>query len=109
MITVAYLYKYYNLKKEKVMAKAIKFTEEELNQITELRESNGNKISEFGQVELELLLANQRIEALEQAKENLRLAYIELQDSERKLVQELNEKYGAGQVDLTSGEFIPVK
>ena len=91
------------------MAEAIKFTEEELNQITELRESNGSKISEFGQIELELLLANQRIEALENAKENLRAQYVELQDKERTLVQQLNEKYGAGQVDLTSGEFIPVK
>jgi len=91
------------------MAKAIKFTEEELNQITELRESNGSKISEFGQVELELLLANQRIETLENAKENLRAQYVELQDKERTLVQQLNEKYGAGQVDLSSGEFIPVK
>mgnify|MGYP001363953468 FL=1 len=91
------------------MAKAIKFTEEELNQITELRESNGSKISEFGQIELELLLANQRIETLENAKENLRAQYVELQDKERTLVQQLNEKYGAGQVDLSSGEFIPVK
>ena len=91
------------------MAEAIKFTEEELNQITELRELNGSKISEFGQIELELLLANQRIEALENAKENLRTQYVELQDKERALVQQLNEKYGAGQVDLSSGEFIPVK
>lgn len=91
------------------MAEAIKFTEEELNQITELRELNGSKISEFGQIELELLLANQRIEALENAKENLRTQYVELQDKERTLVQQLNEKYGAGQVDLSSGEFIPVK
>ena len=91
------------------MAEAIKFTEEELNQITELRELNGSKISEFGQIELELLLANQRIEALDNAKENLRTQYVELQDKERTLVQQLNEKYGAGQVDLSSGEFIPVK
>ena len=91
------------------MAKAIKFTEDELNQITELRESNGNKISEFGQIELELLLANQRIKTLENAKENLQTQYVELQNKERTLVQQLNEKYGAGQVDLSSGEFIPVK
>jgi|TARA_R100000541_G_scaffold53203_2_gene61172 hypothetical protein len=91
------------------MSDTIKFTKEELDQITELREGNGTKISEFGQVELEILLANQRMEALEQAKENLRAAYIELQGKETSLVQQLNEKYGAGQVDLISGEFIPTK
>jgi len=91
------------------MSDTIKFTKEELDQITELREGNGTKISEFGQIELELLLANQRIESLEKAKERLQAAYIELQGKETALVQQLNEKYGAGQVDLTSGEFIPVK
>ena len=91
------------------MSDTIKFTKEELDQITELRESNGNKISEFGQIELELLLANQRIKTLENAKENLQTQYVELQNKERTLVQQLNEKYGAGQVDLSSGEFIPVK
>jgi|TARA_R110001592_G_scaffold146678_1_gene370862 hypothetical protein len=91
------------------MSDTIKFTKEELDQITELKEGNGTKISEFGQIELELLLANQRIESLEKAKEHLKAAYIELQGKETALVQQLNEKYGAGQVDLTSGEFIPVK
>jgi hypothetical protein len=34
--------------------------------------------------------------------------YVSLQEQEQELVKKLNEKYGAGQVDLTSGEFIPV-
>ena len=91
------------------MAEPIKFTKEELDQITELRDDNQQKIAEFGQIELELLLANQRIESLNNAKKKLQEDYIGLQEKERSLVQTLNEKYGAGQVDLTSGEFIPVK
>jgi hypothetical protein len=46
---------------------------------------------------------------LNDAKNKLREDYIKLQDNERELVRTLNEKYGAGQVDLVSGEFIPVK
>ena len=91
------------------MAEPIKFTQEELDQITKLRDDNASKISEFGQVELELLLVDQRKDSLMEAKENLRTDYLELQKQERELVQNLNEKYGAGQVDLSSGEFIPVK
>jgi hypothetical protein len=30
-----------------------------------------------------------------------------LQDNEGKLIKELNDKYGAGTVDIQSGEFIP--
>ena len=91
------------------MATPIKFTKEELDQITQLRDSNSQKIGEFGQIELEILLANQRLESLNSAKDSLRDEYIKLQEQERDLVRSLNEKYGAGQVDLSSGEFIPVK
>ena len=91
------------------MAEPIKFTKEELDQITKLRDDNTQKISEFGQVELELFLAHQRVESLDKAKATLHKDYVELQDNERTLVRTLNEKYGAGQVDLVSGEFIPVK
>ena len=91
------------------MAEPIKFTQEELEQITKLRDENSQKISEFGQVELEMLLANQRMESLSIAKDNLQKDYVKLQTNEQELVRTLNEKYGAGQVDLSSGEFIPVK
>jgi len=91
------------------MSEPIKFIKEELDQITELRDANQQKIAEFGQIELELLLADQRIKSLDTAKQKLQEDYVILQEKERNLVQTLNEKYGAGQVDLSSGEFIPVK
>ena len=91
------------------MSETQKFTKEELEQITELRNANASKINEFGQVELELLLANQRIEQLDAAKAELRKTYIALQNKERDLVKQLNQKYGTGTVDLDSGEFVPQK
>ena len=84
-----------------------KFTKEELEQITALRDENQVKVGEFGQIELEILLTTQRLEALAEAKNKLTKDYQDLQDKERDLIKELNEKYGAGQVDLNSGEFIP--
>tara|TARA_A100001201_G_scaffold30413_2_gene32963 strand:- start:1883 stop:2158 length:276 start_codon:yes stop_codon:yes gene_type:complete len=89
------------------MAENQKFTKEELDKITDLREQNQIKVGEFGQIELEVVLASQRLEALAEAKQKLIKDYEDLQIKERDLVKELNEKYGAGQVDLTSGEFIP--
>ena len=89
------------------MSENKKFTQDELAKIVELRESNSQKISEFGQVELELLLTHQRLEALQDAKAKLQDEYVGLQDKEKELVKELNNKYGAGTVDLESGEFIP--
>ena len=89
------------------MSENKKFTQDELAKIVELRESNSQKISEFGQVELEILLTDQRMEALQDAKAKLQEEYVGLQDKEKELVKELNNKYGAGTVDLESGEFIP--
>ena len=89
------------------MSKNKKFTEDELAKIVELRESNEIKITEFGRIELEILLTNQRLNALDDAKATLQKDYVELQNKEKELVKELNDKYGAGTVDLESGEFIP--
>ena len=72
------------------MSKNKKFTEDELAKIVELREANALKITEFGQVELEILLANQRIEALKDAKNKLQEDYVGLQDKEQDLIKELN-------------------
>ena len=89
------------------MAKNKKFTKDELEKIVGLRESNAQKINEFGQIELEILLAKQRFDSLTQAKSNLQNDYIALQKQEADLIKELNDKYGAGTVDIASGEFIP--
>ena len=53
------------------------------------------------------MLAKQRIDSLIKAKEQLQNEYIGLQNQEGDLVKELNDKYGAGTVDIASGEFIP--
>ena len=84
-----------------------KFTKAELEKIVELREANAGKINQFGQLELALLLAKQRVDSLNQAKIQLQNDYVALQNQETELVKELNDKYGAGTVDIASGEFIP--
>ena len=89
------------------MAESQKFTEAELKEITELRNANAQKINEFGQIELEILLTNQRLDVLVDTKQNLEKQYVELQTKEKALVAKLNEKYGTGTVDLESGEFVP--
>lgn len=89
------------------MLEVKKFTQEELNEITNLRDLNAKKVTEFGQIELEIYLAEQRIANLNNAKTTAKEDYKNLQDKEQSLVQKLNEKYGAGTVDLASGEFIP--
>ncbi|MBC8304283.1 MAG: hypothetical protein H8E55_52055 [Pelagibacterales bacterium] len=89
------------------MTEPKKFTQEELDEITALQTSNAQKVTEFGQIELELMLTDQRKEMLTETKQKLQGDYKNLQTQEQELVRKLNEKYGAGTVDLSSGEFIP--
>ena len=91
------------------MSENKKFTTEELDQIKKLREGNATLIQQFGQVKVETLLINQRLDALTKAEEDLNKQYEDLQGQEKDLVKSLNEKYGAGTVDIDSGEFIPAK
>ena len=89
------------------MSQPKKFTQEEIDQISKLRDQLGNIINEFGQIEIEFILANQRLESLKEAKEKLQNDYKSAQEQEREIVTKMNEKYGAGTVDLRNGEFIP--
>lgn len=89
------------------MSETKKFTQEEIDRIKDLRDANNAKISEFGQIEVEVLITSQRLESLSEAKNNTIKEYEELQESERNLVKELNEKYGDGTIDIQSGEFTP--
>jgi len=91
------------------MATPIKFTEAELKQVTELRDASQAKVVEFGQLKLERLLTENRLRQLDDLDEAAEKSYIELQSKEVELVNELKEKYGAGTVDVESGEFVPVK
>lgn len=89
------------------MSETKKFTTEELDEIKKLRDANTSKVTEFGQIELELILANQRIDLLVADKKELEEKFIGLQTQERELVKKLNKKYRAGTVDLSNGEFTP--
>ena len=91
------------------MAKAIKFTDDELKQITDLRDASQAKIIEFGQIKLDILLTTQQLTRLGDLEKAAEKSYIDLQSRELELVNKLKEKYGVGTVDIASGEFIPAK
>lgn len=86
------------------MAEAIKFTEEEVGQINQLRQEVANVFTQLGQVSLE---RKRRIQELDGMENQLIQKHQELQQQEQELFKGLNEKYGDGNYDPSSGEFIP--
>ena len=90
------------------MADEIKFTDEELKSLSDLSQSYQSIQASFGQIRVQKILAEQQADALDEAEVKMEADYKDMQDNERKLVEELNEKYGPGQLDPETGVFTPV-
>ncbi len=86
-----------------------KFTEDELKSLQDLQTSYQQKQLQFGQLEVQRLLVTQQLDQLDNAKSKLEVEYGEVQETERNLVKSLNEKYGPGNLDPTTGVFTPVQ
>tara|TARA_R100001591_G_scaffold112091_1_gene124243 strand:+ start:942 stop:1217 length:276 start_codon:yes stop_codon:yes gene_type:complete len=91
------------------MSKAKKFTQEELDRINVVREEYDKKIGEIGVANVELMLTEKRVSELHDFIEKLKSEYLQCQQQETTLVEELNKKYGSGTIDLLSGEFTPTE
>lgn len=80
------------------MSKTIKLTQEELKQLTEVKEKRDQIVYNLGQVDIQrAMLEGQRSSILE----NL----TNLQEEENKVGKELQEKYGNGNINIETGEF----
>ena len=89
------------------MADEIKFSDEELKSLQDLSQSYQNIQASFGQIKVQKILNQQQADALEEAEVKMDADYKDIQDNERKLVEDLNEKYGPGQLDPQTGVFTP--
>ncbi len=89
------------------MAEEIKFTEDELKSLKDLQETYGKVQADFGALKVRRLVLDQQLEELDNAEEAVHKAYTDNQETERKLVEELNEKYGPGSLNPETGVFTP--
>ena len=87
------------------MAKEVKFTDDELKQLQGLQTSYQEKQLQFGQVKVQRLLLQQQSDKLEESEVKLEEDYKGVQETERGIVQQLNEKYGPGSLNPETGVF----
>ena len=91
------------------MAKEIKFSDDELKSLSDLAQGYQTTQAAFGQLRVQKILLAQQQDGLEAAEVKLEADYISLQESERDIVKQLNEKYGPGTLDPQTGVFTPVE
>ena len=85
----------------------VKFTDEELQSLQELQNTYASISTQFGQLKVSRINLERQMENLDEAEDNLTKAWEENRQTESDLVKSLNEKYGAGTLNPTTGEFIP--
>ncbi len=86
------------------MAEQIKFTEEEVSEINTLRQNVANVFTRLGQLQIE---KNRRISEIENVEKGIIAEHQTLIEQENTLFQGLNKKYGDGNYDPNTNEFIP--
>jgi len=95
------------------MAKTIKFTEEEVKQINDLRVNASQIFTQLGQISIEKDRRNkqheQSLQELITAEADLYKKHTELATTEQTLFKSLNEKYGDGNYDPETGIFTPIE
>ena len=85
----------------------MKFTDEELQSLQGLQNNYQEKQVILGQLAVQRILLNQQLEALDIRTEEVETEYQTVQQEEQDIVKTLNEKYGPGQLDPTTGVFTP--
>ena len=86
--------------KQQESNKVQKFSQEELDTISAIKQNYDNITLRMGQVHFEL-------QSLTKEKDNLEAAFTDNRDNEVEFAKSLTEKYGKGSLDIETGIFTP--
>ena len=89
------------------MAEPVKFIEEEMNQINTLQQDYVNLQNALGQISVNRIRLEQQLDELLTVENNIKTQFTQVQTNERQFVDSINKKYGDGNLDLSTGVFIP--
>lgn len=84
-----------------------KFTEQELQSIRDIQEEYSTMGIQLIQLKLARKTSQEYLTALQQEEERIETTIQEINEKEKALTDALNEKYGVGSLDMTTGEFTP--
>lgn len=85
----------------------IKFTQEELDNIKTIQEEYSTVGIQLVQLKLARKSSEEYIAALQQEEDRIAEQIESINKKEKELTEALNDKYGIGSLDMTTGEFTP--
>ena len=85
----------------------MKITDEEIQSIKTIQEEYTQVGVQLVQLKLALKSSEDYLKKLNEQEESLNNGISEINEREKKLADDLNEKYGVGSLDMNTGEFTP--
>jgi len=89
------------------MSEIKKLTQEEINSIKGLQSEYNKIVFELGSVESQLVFIKKQTELLETEKAKIVVDMDTISKKEKTLIDNLQEKYGAGNINIETGEITP--
>ena len=89
------------------MPEEVKFTEEELKTLNEVQDGYVRLRGDFGQLYMSRVRLNSQFAELDKLEDDLNKNFEDLQNKERKFLDETTKKYGQGSLNPESGVFTP--
>ncbi len=90
------------------MSENKKLTQEEIDSIKTLQVQYNKVIFELGSIESQLVLIKKQTEVLETEKTKVVSDIDKIGESEKTLIDSLQIKYGAGNINIETGEITPL-
>jgi hypothetical protein len=91
------------------MPNEIKFTPEEITEITNLGTKYQQIIFKFGELYMERMEIDAAFKKMSETEKQLRLDYGNIEKEEQSILDKLTTKYGEGSLNLDNGTFIPTQ
>jgi len=83
----------------------VKFSEEEIKEIKNIQDEYYKTQNQFGQLAVSKIRLEEQTKALDKLQDDTKKAFTELQNNERKFLDEITKKYGEGTLNPETGVF----
>ena len=91
------------------MSESVKFTDEEMKELKQIQESYVEVQNNLGQTQVSILRLEQQRENLFNYENSLKEKFFKVQEDEKKFIEKVTEKYGDGELNPNTGEFLSQK
>lgn len=89
------------------MSTPVKLSEQEVQKLQELQNNYAEITAQLGQIKIESIILNEQVKRLSELENSLTTKYLSIQNDEESFAKSISEKYGDGEINIETGEFLP--